>query len=457
MKRKGSAAFLAAVFIVVFVALQSYRKWAGKGLVVESTVHCQGPPLAVVDVDYSIAKGTPIPIPWIPRAFREAQPLRDFFVGHRRLFWPPADLSSPWNPSSSALIKRPDGGFWVLSRHVNYFIQDDGPEFTKRRDVPGYPTWSSRTFLVQLDEQLQDTATTEVVLPGAFLNRSKEETAVGGLEDPRVVAGQWTSSIARSDEVLWFTAGQQQMVANWHKSANFQRVAAFALNLTSGTLMWGKSLASPLTKWQEREKNWLPFVAFKGSHLRGWEILAIYEFHPFTVLNLSDVFTTTVHPAEDLTWDGVKVQPIKLGYETVDTPSWFRSLRGSAGPIVWQPYNDARRELFLIAHAHDDKGIQTFYTHRFISLDPVSLKPLRVSGPLLFHSRRTEFVVGLESSASSCCGIGRQENSFILSYSIMDSEAWVGRLCFSIVNGLLKTRGEDPHLWAVGLSTLAHR
>lgn len=406
---------------------------------------CRPAPLDV-DVDYSVSNGTHVPIPWIPPTFRVARRIHSLFASNTRLFWPPVNFNNTWYPSSLALLRRPEGGFWMLWRHVNYVLLHHGPIYTRRNDVSA-ALWASRLFLVSLNQDLSldlvENPPREIVLPARLIKRPSNETTLAGFEDARVVAGQWSNG-QHDRHILRFSATQQQMLPNHLKNAlYYQRIAAFTLNLSSVEIISGTSLASPISMWREWEKNWLPFAHPQNTE----DMLAIYELHPFTIVNITAGF---VGNRKNMPWEGASVPPLVLMHKTVDTPTWFKSLRGSAGPIAWQPFVGGRKELLVIVHTRDDKGLQLFYTHRFLTLDPENYEPLRISGPLTFQKKRVEFVVGLESDSSPCCERQAGDNAIVIGYSVMDSESWVARLCSSAVNKLLKTRSQDQTLWAGG-------
>jgi hypothetical protein len=118
--------------------------------------------------------------------------------------------------------------------------------------------------------------------------------------------------------------------------------------------------------------------------------------------------------------------------------------------VRWKARPGGREELLLLVHEQEVNGpLLLFYTHRFLTLDPLTLEPRRLSQRWVLHGRRIEYVIGLELDSSICCGCANPEedNAIMLGYSIMDSESWISRVCSSTVDEMLKTRKDNPELW----------
>lgn len=383
----------------------------------------------------------PLPV-WIPPGWRFAKRMRTSLVGSVRLYTPRNESApGPYGRASSTTLVRDTkfGGFWAVTRHVSYCLHDKGHPYFDI-EVKGRPI--SHLTLLRVGDDLRvdpSVPVRELSLPGHLVKRRPNETIFDGLEDPRIV------SDVHGDR-LFITAVQHQMIPGRDPKLPICRIALLSVDPVTGTILNGTSFGSPVSPWRDKEKSWLVFPHPRHNAPGSMDMLAVYEFHPFTVVNLTAVVNDTNIQAN---FDGVPPPLVTLPDDIVSTPSWFRTLRGSAGPLRWRPRPNAPEELLLLVHEQELNGpLIQFYTHRFITLDPVTFEPLRMSSRWVLHGRRIEYVIGLELGSSPCCGCDKSgKNAIILGYSIMDREAWVGRMCSSVVDGLLKTRSQDERLW----------
>lgn len=399
---------------------------------------CRPPPNPVLGGNSTAAN----PIPgWIPPGWRFSKRMHPALVGSIRLYTPQNSTfpGTYGRASSTTVIRDPKlGGFWAITRHVCYHLHDDVYPYYIMENKG--KLWSRATLThVGQDLKLHPAVPVrELRLPSHLVTRRPNETLFEGLEDLRIVSSH--------KGLLYVTAVHHQMVPGRFMDTAKCRIALLTVDPATGTILDGRSFGSPASPWREKEKNWLPFAQRRKDVPTVEDLLAIYEFHPLTIINLTAVIEDV---AGKPNFDGVPPPFVSF----LDTPIWFRMLRGSAGPVRWKAHHSAEEELLLIVHELEfNTQLVPFYTHRFLTLDPKSLALRRLSPRFLLHGRRIEYIIGLELDSSTCCGCLRRDetNALVLGYSIMDNEAWVARICSSTVDNVLKTRAQDHDLWVGG-------
>ena len=115
---------------------------------------------------------------------------------------------------------------------------------------------------------------------------------------------------------------------------------------------------------QAVEKSWLPF-SYKG------DLLLVYGYEPFRILKV-DIETARCEPFLEL----------KL-------PVNARRWRGSVSPTF------IGRQLLMLVHEVARRAEDNVYLHRWIELDPETLRPLRFSKLFSFDHHGVEYALGM--------------------------------------------------------------
>lgn len=131
----------------------------------------------------------------------------------------------------------------------------------------------------------------------------------------------------------------------------------------------------PLHTDQMREKNWMPIPSEELSFL--------YSVSPWVILNSSG-----------------EIQSQSVGPGT----AW-------SGSSQFIPFDG---KWLGVVHRRVKKGS---YVHAFVLMNE-DLSFNRLSKPFVFHKDQIEF----------CAGLDRQGDDFVLSYGVMDREAWICRV-----------------------------
>jgi len=166
----------------------------------------------------------------------------------------------------------------------------------------------------------------------------KQNAHILGLEDVRV----YTNAHGK----LCFTA----------TTAEFSekiRIVQGDYNLTTASYSNCKVLESPTQ--QECEKNW---IAINGTNN------IIYKWHPYQIGTIEGN-SLAIHT-------------------TYETPWFFQHLRGSAIPI------QVEDEIWALVHFVEYTTPRKYY-HCFVTLEPMTYKPLSISLPFTFRSSTIEY------------------------------------------------------------------
>jgi len=253
----------------------------------------------------------------------------------------PKPFGNEFSPSAISIDTYP----FANIRYVNYWMADGN-----------YHTKDSCP--VQTENAYVNLETSEVIvrMNDSSVGLSRFDTHVKGLEDIRLF---------HNKGILKFTATSVR-----EYSENVIRVILGDYDKQNGNYTNVSILASPVGS--ECEKNWLPFENTD---------MFIYSWHPYTLVNSKS--------------DIVK---------TVDTPSFFSHLRGSAPPV-----KVGDRYLTLVHFVEYSKPRK--YYHCFVELNK-SLEPVGISLPFVFKSPSVEYCVSFRF---------RTENTIEFYTSFMDS------------------------------------
>jgi glycosyltransferase involved in cell wall biosynthesis len=251
--------------------------------------------------------------------------------------------------SSAALVRAKDG---VLAniRLVNY-DHHSGRSFIGRDADRRIRT---ENLLYDLDLETMQISSPRLGAPSTPADW-KLDTYVLGLEDER-----W----ACHDGRLYFTTVVYQIPGHENRPQMALGVAEPSGTATVRPLEYARS--------QPIEKSWLPF-----SH--DGELLLIYSYEPFLVLKV-DVDET----------DGI-LHTAKCT-EHCRYPLAVRSAkwRGNAPPVTLP---DGR--MLMLVHELAYRDADNVYLHRFVELDPKSLRPIHYSEAFSFDHQGVEYALGL--------------------------------------------------------------
>ena len=139
----------------------------------------------------------------------------------------------------------------------------------------------------------------------------------------------------------------------------------------------------PLHTDQMREKNWMP--------IPGKDLFFLYSVTPWVVL-AKNAEIVKKSPGPGTNW---------------------------SGGTCFVPYGN---QWIGVVHRRSAPGI---YHHAFVLMDD-DLSFSKISKPFIFHKEQIEF----------CAGLDVQGNDFVLSYGVMDREAWIVKVSRETVKGL---------------------
>lgn len=255
------------------------------------------------------------------------------------------DLPSPFGDDFKPSAISVDSYPFANVRYVNYWMKN-GDYFTK----DSCPVQTQNAYVnLETSEIIQKMDDSSITLP-------RFDTHVKGLEDIRVY---------RSNDKLKFTATSVREYAN-----DVVRVVTGVYNKASGLYENVSVMRSPIN--DRCEKNWLPITNTD---------MMIYSWSPYRIVdNNSNIV------------------------KTLNTPSFFSYLRGSAPPVkrgdTW----------WTLVHFVEYSKPRKYY-HCFVELNK-SLEPTRITIPFVFKSASVEYCVSFRF---------QNENTVEFYASFMDS------------------------------------
>lgn len=252
--------------------------------------------------------------------------------------------------TSSAALVRTEHGVLANIRLVNY-DHHSGRSFVGRDSDQRIRT---ENILYDLDVDTMELTSPRLGKP--FVPDDwKHDTRVLGLEDER-----WTYH----DGKLYFTTVVYQIPGH-------EDHPQMALGQAEPD---GIAIVRPLdyARAQPIEKSWLPF-----SH--NGELLLIYGYEPFVVLKVH------LDPVGDWSpW--VKCEALIWQQLNVRAAKW----RGNAPPVVLP-----NGRMLMLVHELVYRQNDNVYLHRFLELDPDTLRPIRYSAAFGFDHIGVEYALGL--------------------------------------------------------------
>jgi len=260
----------------------------------------------------------------------------------------------------------------VNVRYVNYKIGDSGEYINKDRIITKNII---ATFNVDEGHPWKKTGEFELKYETSYDN------LYVGLEDIR----------------LFSKNGQLQYNANRGLSYECMVIENGIINPRSQ-----QTISSLIKKENQRsiEKNW---VIFRDSK---FENKMIYEWHPLTIGIHRD------HPDKILDGENRPVTQFHVEY-TINTPSFFKWLRGSTNGINMVNQIDGTNEVWFICHlvSYEDRR---YYYHILVVLDANTYKLKKYSKLFTFEGEKVEYTLGFVYFEN--------KKQFLIGYSIMDRE-----------------------------------
>jgi len=260
----------------------------------------------------------------------------------------------------------------VNVRYVNYRIGDNGSYNNKERIITKNII---ATFNVDNDKPWKKTGEFELKYETSYDN------LYVGLEDIR----------------LFSKNGQLQYNTNRGLSYGCMVIENGTINLRSQ-----QTLSSLIKKENQRniEKNW---VIFRDSK---YENKMIYEWHPLTIGIHRD------HPDKILDGENRPVTQLHIEH-TINTPYFFKWLRGSTNGINMLNHLDSTNEVWFICHlvSYEDRR---YYYHILVVLDANTYQLKRYSKLFTFEGEKVEYTLGFVYFEN--------KKQFLIGYSILDRE-----------------------------------
>ena len=147
------------------------------------------------------------------------------------------------------------------------------------------------------------------------------------------------------------------------------------------------------------EKNWLPLG----------DTRVIYGWHPLTIGAIKHT-----NEVADL-----------IVEKTIDTPAWFRHLRGSTPPFK------VGEELWVLTHIVSPHAPRN-YLHLWVALDAETLEPLAHTPPFYLHHLGIEYCLGAQPWPPV------EPSTIHLFLSVWDRESWFMELSIEAIRARLR-------------------
>ncbi|HTX48464.1 MAG TPA: glycosyltransferase, partial [Caulobacteraceae bacterium] len=277
--------------------------------------------------------------------------------------------------STNPSITRLGGELVLVQRTVDYVIEH-GPTFDEYISPSG-DRFHTRNYLLQLDEDLNPSSSTEILPPADF--PAPRWDKVQGFEDIRPFA--WRGG-------LWTVAGVRELSPEGH----FQQVLA--------RIDTERANECRLVDWrvlepgqpQDHEKNWMPCV--EGETLR-----FVYKCDPTRIVDEMGATLCESTPGGDLTL-------FRGGSQLV-------AFHGGWLALVHEARLRERRRR---------------YRHRFVWFDR-DLRLAKLSLPFFFQRNGVEFAAGLATHLDG--------QRLVITYGVDDAESWIATVEADDVGALL--------------------
>jgi tetratricopeptide (TPR) repeat protein len=283
------------------------------------------------------------------------------------------DKTDMISSTPSVCIDKSSGELVVNVRFINYRIGEHGEYINKDRIV----TKNVVATFTNRSGQMIKTSEYELKYEASYDN------LYVGLEDVRL-----------------HTANNGDILFNSNRGLSYECMVIEhgKLNLKSH-----QTVSTLVKKEGQRaiEKNWVIFQDYGDNHVK-----MVYEWHPLTIGSHRD------HPEHLI--DGENRPITQLDCTTyIDTPPFFRWLRGSTNGLSLLNPADGSRELWFICHlvSYEDRR---YYYHIFVVLDAVTYAVKRYSRLFTFEGEKVEYTLGFVYFD--------EKKEFMIGYSLLDRE-----------------------------------
>jgi len=269
-------------------------------------------------------------------------------------------VDPPW-PQFNPSIAADQGGFKMLVRTSNYTLSDD--LYFKFDDDP---VIRSVHYEVEMGADISPVAVRPI------LDTVSPSDPPGPYEGP--------------EECRLFHVGSQWFALVVTRSFNPASLCRVALvTVVDGKFQDLKLLEGPDP--ERDEKNWMPFVI-------GEELFIVYTCYP-TVVFRCDV-------------DSGQLTEVSR----VDAPYVIGEERGGSQGV------DVGTGILFVTHRVTWPDGNRLYEHRFVLMDPATMKIVAASRRFRFLDARVEF----------CCGMALADQDLVVSFGVNDAQAYVARL-----------------------------
>jgi tetratricopeptide (TPR) repeat protein len=285
------------------------------------------------------------------------------------------DKTDMASSTPSLCIDKITGELVVNVRFVNYRIGEHGEYINNDRIVTKNVV---ATFdMKQKSEKMIKTSEFEVKYESSYDN------LYVGLEDVRL-----------------FTSNSGQILFNANRGLSYECMVIEhgQLNLKSH-----QTVSTLVKKDKQRpiEKNWTIFQDY-GSN----DVKMVYEWHPLTIGLHRD------HPDHLIDGENRPITQLDCKW-SIETPPFFKWVRGSTNGMSITNQVDGSRELWFICHivSYEDRR---YYYHIFVVLDAVTYQVKRYSRLFTFEGHKVEYTLGFVYLEAN--------QEFMIGYSLLDRE-----------------------------------
>ena len=293
--------------------------------------------------------------------------------------------------TSTPCVYRAKDDWYVVVRHVNYYINADGTYGN-----PGTISTQNLMAKIGLDENGSYRTIYETVLYTPKTAHLEENCMYKGNEDVRLFYSQ------KQDKLL-MNANRGVFMTEPHNTHHIKVEHGIVSDNESGEI---DSLIIEFPgREQLTEKNWVLFEDLDTGKLK-----VVYKWHPLIIGELESDKVKETHD---------------FGHE--NTPACLKSVRGSTNGVLIDG------EWWFLCHlvSYEDRR---YYYHMFVVLDPVTCEVKRYSKYFTFEGAKVEYTLGF--------GVDNWSR-FIIGYSVMDSTTKYMAVQRSNINALFPDNGSN--------------
>jgi len=302
----------------------------------------------------------------------------------------------------SLCIDKSTGELVVNVRFVNYKIGEHGEYINKDRIVTKnvIATFDMKQKSSQMTNPLGSSQMTNPLGSSQMTNPlgSSQMTKTGEFELKYEVI--YDNLYVGLEDVRLFYSNNGEILFNANRGLSYE-----CMVIEHGQInMKSHQTVSNLVKKEKQrqiEKNWTLFQDHDNSLIK-----MVYEWYPLTIGLHRD------HPEHLIDGENRPITQLDCRW-SIETPPFFKWVRGSTNGLSMKNPEDGSRELWFICHivSYEDRR---YYYHIFVVLDAVTYEVKRYSRLFTFEGQKVEYTLGFVFL--------EQKKEFLIGYSLLDRE-----------------------------------